>query len=144
MQTHTHKQISASFQKPDSFCWMALIIFSTDCFPFFSANRKTDSMTPCDFQWEGRGRWWGVWELAEALFIAARFLTQTPIDGPNKSLYHYVRDAGPSPGRPIKCPGTFCRVTASSVTNPTHLHQPPTLQSLMFAIPPATTALVPY
>lgn len=77
----------------------------------------------------------GVWELAEALFIAVRFLKQAPIDGQNKSLYHYVREVGWSLGRTTKCPGTFCSVTASSVTTPTLPHQPPTLQPSPLSIP---------
>ena len=142
-QTHTHTKTDPCVipAKPDSSWWMAFIIFSNNCFLLFSADRKKGSVPPFDFQWVGWGHWWGVWELAEALFIAMRFLTQAPKDEPNKSLYHYIREAGPSPGGPAECLGTFCSVTASSITTPNLPHQPPTPSALH---PPTPTALFSY
>lgn len=107
----------------------------TDCFPFFSANRKTGLMIPSHFQWEGQGCCWQLWEV-ESLFIVDRFLTQSPIDGPNKSLYLSVRWA--IPHRTTEWPGTFCSVTASSFSTPT-IHPPASCDYLPH---PAKTAAV--
>lgn len=96
-----------------------------------------------DFHWERRGRWWEVWELAEALFISTGFLTQVPIDGPNKSLYHYVREAGLSPSGTSKCQGTFCSVTASSVTTPALPQQHCSLLCSPSLHPPNTNSPIP-
>lgn len=110
MCRHTHKQISASFQTG----WH-LSYFPLTASPSFQPT----GLRPSDSQWLPEGgagmlRCWEVWELAEALFIAMTFLTQAP----NKSLYHYVREAGPYSGETGKRQGTFCSVIASYVAIP--------------------------
>lgn len=73
--------------------------------------------------------------IAEILGIDADL--EVPIDEPNKALCHYLREAGPFPVGTSRCPGTFCSITASSVTTPTLLHQPLALKFFLLSISPS-------
>lgn len=74
---------------------------------------------------EGFGNW------RRLCLLQVRFLTQAQ-DGPNKPLCNCVRETGPSPGGTSRRPGTFCSVTASSITTPNATANP----AHIFSIPP--------
>lgn len=134
--------MSASLKKTQTHPGRFIPSFTDCCSLFCSANRNKGSQTPCDLQREGWGCWWGVGELVEDLFIAVRFLTPVPTEGPNKSLYHYVREAGPAPSGTSGRRGTFYIITASSITTQPS-PQPPTHYSLL-SIPPSLSFFLPW
>lgn len=127
--THAHAYISASCQQIQTHSGRYLLYFPPNCFLFFSAF-----LAPSP---PGRGV-----VIDEVLGIDANL--QFSIDRPNKAQCPYLREAGLIPVGTRRCLGTFCSITASSVTTPTHLHQPPASSVVCFPSihPPAPTVLL--